>query len=121
MINMLRNTLFTLLLGTTLAACASSGSEKATLTLDASNAATAEASYKQMQRSLPQAKQVELAMAVMAINFIGVNSAYEVVNNPELQQPGVARIKDRIAGMSAEQIIAYAASNSTTKVEVVSP
>lgn len=118
---MLRNTLFALLLGTALAACASSGGDKATLTLDASSAAAAEASYKQMQRSLPQAKQVELAMAVMAINFIGVNSAYEVVNNPELQQPGVARIKDRIAGMSAEQIIAYAASNSTTKVEVVSP
>ena len=118
---MLKNTLFAFFLGIALAACASTGGDKATLTLDASSAAAAESSYKQMQRSLPQAKQVELAMAVMAINFIGVNSAHEVVNNPELQQPGVARIKDRIAGMSADQIIAHAASHSTTKVEVISP
>lgn len=118
---MIKNTLLALMLGTALAACASTANNRTAPTLDASSAASAETSYKNMHRSLPQTKQVELALAVMAINFIGVNSAHEVANNPQLQQPGVARIKDRIAGMTADQIITYAAANATTKMEVATP
>ena len=59
---MIKNTLLALMLGTALAACASTGNNRTAPTLDASSAASAEASYKNMQRSLPQARQVELAM-----------------------------------------------------------
>lgn len=61
---------------------------------------------------------MQLALAVLAINMIGVNSAYEVVNSPELQTSSIGRIKDRVAGMSADEIIAYAAKNSTLRIDV---
>jgi hypothetical protein len=48
------------------------------------------------------------------------NSAYEVASNPELQRVGPARIKDRIAGMTAEEIIDFADRNSTVTLEVKS-
>lgn len=56
-------------------------------------------------------------MAMIAINLSGASSAHDVVRNPVLQSPSIGRIKDRGAGMSAEETIAYAASVSTVKME----
>ena len=115
---MLMKTVFAVLLAGLIASCTTTEVDRSLARIDASTTATAEASYQKMLDSLPQAKQVQLAVAVLTINMIGVSSAYEVARSPELQAPSIGRIKDRVAGMSADEIIAYAAKNSTVGIEV---
>jgi hypothetical protein len=115
---MLKNTFIAVCLATILASCATSGSSRSVARIDASTTATAESSYKVMLDRLSEQKQMQLALAVLTINMIGVNSAHEVVNNPELQSPSIGRIKDRVDGMSADEIITYAAKNSTVRFEI---
>lgn len=87
--------------------------------IDATSVASAEASFKRMHSALPTEKKKKLIMAVVAINLVGVNSAIEVVNSPELQRLTVGRIKDQIADMTADEILEYAAKHSTVTMEVV--
>lgn len=87
--------------------------------IDASSDAGAEASYKAMMAGLPNSKKLQLAMAITALNLAGVNSAYEYLRRPELQSPTVTRVKDRVAGLSADEIIALAAETSEVRFEVV--
>lgn len=54
---------------------------------------------------------------MLKINLAGVQSVKERINNPELQGLGIARIKDKIAGLSAEEIIEYVERVSTVKIE----
>lgn len=86
--------------------------------IDASSDATTEASYGRMTRELSPQGQQELAIAVLKINLAGVMSATEVTANPNLQHPSVTRIKDKIAGMSADEIIDLANRVSTVTVKV---
>lgn len=90
------------------------------LRLDASSDAAAEESFKRMADRLGAKRQQKLEIAILQINMIGVNSAYETVANPELRRVSVARIKDRIAGMTADEIIDFANRNSTVTIEVQS-
>ena len=60
----------------------------------------------------------KLSMAMLAINIKGVQSAHEVVNNPELQSPSIGRIKDEVADMTAQEIIDYAAKVSMVRMEI---
>jgi hypothetical protein len=113
---MLKKILVAAFIAVLVAGCATKGTGPAVVRIDASTSETAEASYKAMIDRLPQAKQMQLSLAVLTINMIGVNSAKEVVGNPELQSPTIGRIKDRVGGMSAEEIIAYAAKNSTVQI-----
>ena len=115
---MLMKAVVAVLLAVLIAGCKTTQIDRSVARIDASTSATAEASYQKMFSSLPQAKQMHLAVAVLTINMIGVGSAYEVVRSPELQAPSIVRIKDRVAGMSADEIIAYAAKNSTVGIEV---
>lgn len=50
-----------------------------------------------------------------------MNSAYEVAGNPELQRFGIARVKDRVAGLDADEIIALGgrASNAGIRIQSV--
>ena len=118
---MSKTLLLALVLGMTITGCASTGSNSSAIRLDARSAAAAEASYRQMHRRLPQQKQMQLQFAVLAINMIGIESAHELVAHPDRDNMGVARIKDRIAGMTADEILAYAADNSAIKAEITSP
>lgn len=86
--------------------------------LDASSDAAAEASWKKMIESVSAAEKRKLVVAMLQINLAGVNSAYEVAGNPELQNLGIARIKDKVAGLSADEIIAL--GNRTSGVQVQS-
>ncbi|MDR7133908.1 hypothetical protein J2X06_001092 [Lysobacter niastensis] len=106
---------FAILLG----GCAASGGSHSVARIDASSEAAAEASYKAMMRQLSEPKKRQLGLAVVMLNMVGVNSVYEVINNPELKAPSVGRIKDRVAGMSADEIIALAAKTSTVRIEAV--
>ena len=115
---MSKNPFFAVGLAVLLAACATPEASRSVARVNASTAASAESSYKTMMSQLSESKQRQLALAVLALNMVGVNSAYEMVNNPALQAPSVGRIKDRVAGMSADEIIALAAKTSTVRFEI---
>lgn len=59
----------------------------------------------------------ELRVALLQINLAGVQSAKEVVGQPSMQQLGIARIKDKVAGLTAEQVIKLGKRVSTIKIE----
>jgi hypothetical protein len=85
--------------------------------LDASSAEAAEASWKQMVGSAHGGKKQKLLEAMLKINLAGVQSGYEVVGNRDLQSLGIARIRDKVAGMSAEEIIELGERVGTVKIE----
>jgi hypothetical protein len=83
--------------------------------LDASSDAAADRSFQRMVNSLDGKRKDELVAAVVQLNMIGVDSA---ANAPT--RPSAARIKDKIAGLTAEEIIDLAhrtATNTTATVE----
>jgi hypothetical protein len=86
--------------------------------LDATSAASAQESFQRMLEGASGAKRNELLVAMLKLNMSGVRSAYEVVAKPELQSLSIARIKDRVAGMTAEEIIALADSTSEVEIEI---
>ncbi len=90
--------------------------EQSAVRIDASSSQATEASYKAMMKARSPADQQKLAIAVLVINMQGVKSASEVVNNPALQAPSINRIRDKVAGMTAEQIIQLAAKNPSVRV-----
>ncbi|MBW8368880.1 MAG: hypothetical protein K0M70_13600 [Arenimonas sp.] len=104
-------------LALSLSACSTNSDARYVTRLDATTVQSAQMSFQRMSEELPQNKKQELVMAMIAINLSGVGSAYDVVRNAELQSPSIGRIKDRVAGMTAEEIIAYAANVSTVKIE----
>ena len=88
--------------------------------LDATSDATAEKSFKRMLNQASAARQQKLAIAMLKLNMVGVQSVYDVAASPELQSPSIVRIKDRVAGMTAEEIIDLADRTSDVKIEVQS-
>ena len=89
----------------------------AAVRIDSSSPQAAEASYKTMMEGRSEANQKKLALAVLVLNMQGVKSAFEVVNNPELQSPSIVRIRKEVAGMTAEQIIELAAKNPSVHIQ----
>lgn len=85
--------------------------------IDASTEASAKASFEAMTTALSPRKQQALQIAVLVLNMEGVSSAYEVVNDPELQQPSIERIREKVAGMTADEIIRL--SKRVTSVRVL--
>lgn len=86
--------------------------------LDASTLDSTQASFERMLQGLPAAQRNALFGAVLLINLEGVHSARELAN-PELQDLSVLRIKHRIDGMTADEIIALADSLETPKIESI--
>lgn len=87
------------------------------VTLDASSPEAAEASYKAMMSSRSGAERQQLAVAMLKLNMEGVRSAHDVVADPELQSLSIARVRGKVAGMTAEQIIERANKGPTGGVE----
>ena len=100
---------------------AGSALAKEAIRLDASSDAAAESSWERMVESVSAAKKQKLLVAMLQINLEGVNSAHEVVGDPELQRFGIARVKDRVAGLDADEIIALGgrASNAGIRIQSV--
>lgn len=88
-------------------------------TIDARSEASAQQSYERMFNGLPEDKRMELQMAIIQLNMDGVGSASEMLADPELRNPGIKRIRARVAGMNVDQIIAEAAK--VTSVRLVAP
>lgn len=76
--------------------------------LDGSSDQAALDSFDLMRAELSQKKQADLVFAVLKINMDGVGSASEMLANPALRETTVARIRDRVDGMTAEEIITEA-------------
>jgi hypothetical protein len=89
------------------------------LHLDASSDATAEASWKAMLHAAGPTERQALLAAMIKINLAGVDSAEQVVEDPDLQRLGIVRIKDRVAGLTSEQIIPL--GNRVSKAIVEKP
>jgi len=86
--------------------------------IDSFSDASAEASWKRMLAQSNDQTKKKLLGALIQLNFVGVNSAYEVASSPEAQNLSILRIKDKVAGLTADQIVELANRTSTVKVEV---
>lgn len=84
--------------------------------IDASSDKSTEQSYERMFESLDDDRRIKLQTAIIQLNMIGVSSAKEMLADPELRNPGPVRIQDRIAGLTAGEIIALADKTATTKI-----
>ena len=67
-----------------------------------------------MTEDAAPAKRQQLLIAMLKLNMVGIHSAYDVVNNPELQSFGISRVKDKVAGLTADEIIDLANSSPST-------
>ncbi|WP_181302825.1 DUF6694 family lipoprotein [Rhodanobacter sp. PCA2] len=104
------------LAATLIAGCVTTSARDVPVRIDSSSPQAAEASYKAMMQDRSEADQQKLALAVLMLNMQGVKSAHEVVNKPELQSPTITRIRQKVAGMTADEIIALAAQNPSVRV-----
>ena len=98
------------------AACASAPAQRDLVRLDATSKESAESSYRAMMRDRSESEQQQLAIAVLVLNMAGVNSASEAISTPELRSPSIVRIKDKVAGMTAQQIIEASKRNPSVRV-----
>ena len=90
---------------------------KEPIRLDSTSDAAAEASWEKMTKAASPKKKQQLLIAMLQINMAGVQSAHEVVRNPELQSLGIARIKDKVSGLTADEIIELGGRVSTIRVQ----
>ena len=84
--------------------------------IDGSSEKRVEQSYARMRKSLNKDQQIMLMTAIIQLNLVGISSATEMLADPELRNPGPVRIKNRIAGLTSDEIIALANKTATTKV-----
>jgi hypothetical protein len=84
--------------------------------IDGSSDKAVEGSYARMLGSLKGNQQIELGTAIIQLNLVGISSAREMLADPALRNPGPVRIKDRIAGLTAAEIIALAKKTATTRI-----
>jgi hypothetical protein len=83
--------------------------------IDAASEDAANRSYQRMVKSLDGSKRDELVTAVLQLNMVGVETASDAPANPS-----AGRIRDRIGGMTAAQIVDLAhrtATNTTVTVK----
>lgn len=113
---MLRTSLHALIVAALLFVAAAHAREP--IRIDASTEATTRASFEAMTASLSPRKQQALQIAVLVLNMDGVSSAYEAVNNPELQHPSIERIRNTVSGMTAEEIIRRSKRVKSVRVTV---
>ncbi len=109
----MRRFLLAVVVAAALAGCATAGSGADVVRIDATSAETAEASYQAMMVGRSETEQQRLALAVLMLNLQGVKSAYDVVGTDE---GSVVPIRDKVAGLSADEIIALATRVKSPRV-----
>jgi hypothetical protein len=108
--------LLALVIAAALAGCATGGSGGDVVRIDATSAETAKASYQAMMVGRSEAQQQRLALAVLMLNLEGVNSAFDLVGD---DHGSVGPIRNKVAGLSAEEIIALSAKVKGPRIESV--
>jgi len=89
-----------------------------TIRIDGSSDKSVEQSFNRMMKSLDDDGRTALMTAIIQLNLVGVSGAAEMLADPALRNPGPARIKTRIAGLSASEIVALARKTATTRVVI---
>jgi hypothetical protein len=90
--------------------------------IDGSTEATFDRSFTQMNRSLSGPEQTALWIALIRIHFMGVESALELVDNPELQNLEFANLREELDGMTLDEILEYAEQSAVTiNIETAPP
>jgi hypothetical protein len=100
--------------------CASNVVAAEPLRIDGTTDQTARESFARMVQSAGSEKARELQVAVLLIVMDRVGGASEMLSRPELQSPSISLVKDRVNGMSAEELIALSRI-STTKAAPYQP
>jgi uncharacterized protein DUF6694 len=88
---------------------------KDAIRIDGSSDDAANRSFQRMMESLKPDQQQALAIALIQINLGGAQSAQDMLRNPNMQHPSAGQVRDKIAGMTAPEIIAFANKTATTK------
>lgn len=101
---MLKN-IAVIVLSTALAVACASMRPRQVVRLDASSAEAAESSFRAMLKSSSLGVREKLLVALLILDREGVESDREAMSNLELPMPSIARIRHKVAGMTAEQII----------------
>ena len=85
--------------------------------IDASSDASAQASWDRMLAEASDETKNKLRVALLELNTVAAteNHLYGIAFHAALQDPQVFRIKDKVAGLSAEQVIELAKQTSGTK------
>jgi len=89
--------------------------------IDATTEKKEEATWDRMLKTQPAAKRRALTVAMLKVNLTGVTSASEITANPELHSMGIARVRDKVAGMTADEIIALGEQSTTLKAYPAHP
>ena len=81
--------------------------------IDGTTDDTAARSFERMMdvASPEQAQELRAAMLLVALD--GVESASEMLASPELRNPSIALIKDRVDGMTADELIELSKTSTT--------
>lgn len=116
---MLKKILLAIFLTFAATACATSVDSTSEIRLDATSDSSAKNSFAAMAKALEPQKRQELLVAMIKLNLVGVESASEVVQNPALQSPSIVRIKDQVAGMTAQEIIDLAERTSSVEAKII--
>lgn len=85
--------------------------------IDASSEASADRSFQRMLNSLDTNQKTQLAAAVVQLNLVGVETASDAPAHPS-----AGRIRDKIGGLTASEIIDLAhrtATNATVTATTV--
>jgi hypothetical protein len=83
------------------------------LRIDASSDVSTEATWNQMIDSASPQKRQQLRTAMVKLNLAGIGAADETSDTPQLQDLGIAHVKGRISGLTADEIIDLASRPST--------
>ncbi|MBF6023436.1 hypothetical protein [Lysobacter niastensis] len=82
--------------------------------IDGTTDQSANESFNRMVEQIAPEKRMDLQVAMLLIVMDGVGSAKEAMTRPELRNPSIVLIKDRVNGMTADELIALS-KTSTTK------
>jgi hypothetical protein len=82
--------------------------------LDGSTDKAADDSFAAMVKAAPAIQRQALLIALVQINMEGVQSAEEAIKTDASRHPSAARVRLKINGMTADEIIALGAAAQTT-------
>src|SRR4051812_21051777 len=83
--------------------------------IDGSSEEAANRSFQHMMESLKADQQQALLAALIQINLGGAESVYDALRNPKMQHPSAGQIRDKIAGLTAAEIIEFANKAGTAR------
>jgi len=85
--------------------------------IDAATSASAEASWDRMVTETSEETRSKLRIALYQLNAVAANASglRGIAYHSALQDPSVVRVKDKVAGLTAEQIIELANQTSSTR------